>query len=580
MCIEMFRTRIMLFGTAFVVWLCCSHLFGGADGQVTDPVEVTALHTFKQSLIDPNQNLSNWNRGDPCMSNWTGVLCFNMIMDDGYLHVEELLLQNMNLSGSLSPELHRLSYMKRLNVMWNKISGNIPKEIGNITSLILLLLSGNQLTGSLPEEIGYLPNLDRIQIDENQISGPIPKSFANLNKTMHFHMNNNSISGQIPPELSSLPELVHLLLDNNNLSGYLPPELANMPKLQIVQLDNNHFDGATIPATYGNMPHLTKFDLSNNNLNGTFPGIFSGLPQLQRLALANNSLSGSIPSNIWENRTSNGTKRLIVDLQNNMLSNISGSYNLPPNVTVRLQGNPICLNTNLVQFCGSQNENDSNIQSSTNSNVACFVQSCPPPYEYVPSSLVPCFCAVPLIVDYRLKSPGFSDFRPYTNLFEEYLTSRLELKAYQLDIATTPMWETGHRLGMYLKIFPVYIDNTHHLFNSSEVLRIRGLFTRWEIRDLKIFGPYEVLNFILLDPYKDADLSSSKSGISKVALIGIALGTIAGAVTLSAIVSHLILRLNTRKRHTSSRRHLCEYLTVTIICGGSKIYHDSPLFSS
>ncbi|GMP48856.1 hypothetical protein CsSME_00016059 [Camellia sinensis var. sinensis] len=493
----------------------------------------------------------------------------------------------MNLSGSLSPELHRLSYMKRLNVMWNKISGNIPKEIGNITSLILLLLSGNQLTGSLPEEIGYLPNLDRIQIDENQISGPIPKSFANLNKTMHFHMNNNSISGQIPPELSSLPELVHLLLDNNDLSGYLPPELANMPKLQIVQLDNNHFDGATIPATYGNMPHLTKFDLSsnqlsgsipqvklsesittidlsNNNLNGTFPGIFSGLPQLQRLALANNSLSGSIPSNIWENRTSNGTKRLIVDLQNNMLSNISGSDNLPPNVTVRLQGNPICLNTNLVQFCGSQNENDSNIQSSTNSNVACFVQSCPPPYEFAPSSLVPCLCAVPLIVDYRLKSPGFSDFRPYTNLFEEYLTSRLELKAYQLDIATTPMWETGHRLGMYLKIFPVYVNNTHHLFNSSEVLRIRGLFTRWEIRDLKIFGPYEVLNFILLDPYKHADLSSSKSGISKVALIGIALGTIAGAVTLSAIVSLLILRLNTRKRHTSSRRHLLSKISFNI----------------
>ncbi|XP_028077409.1 probable LRR receptor-like serine/threonine-protein kinase At1g06840 isoform X3 [Camellia sinensis] len=516
----------------------------------------------------------------------------------------------MNLSGSLSPELHRLSYMKRLNVMWNKISGNIPKEIGNITSLILLLLSGNQLTGSLPEEIGYLPNLDRIQIDENQISGPIPKSFANLNKTMHFHMNNNSISGQIPPELSSLPELVHLLLDNNDLSGYLPPELANMPKLQIVQLDNNHFDGATIPATYGNMPHLTKLslrncslqgpipdmsrmlnlsyidlssnqlsgsipqvklsesittiDLSNNNLNGTFPGIFSGLPQLQRLALANNSLSGSIPSNIWENRTSNGTKRLIVDLQNNMLSNISGSDNLPPNVTVRLQGNPICLNTNLVQFCGSQNENDSNIQSSTNSNVACFVQSCPPPYEFAPSSLVPCLCAVPLIVDYRLKSPGFSDFRPYTNLFEEYLTSRLELKAYQLDIATTPMWETGHRLGMYLKIFPVYVNNTHHLFNSSEVLRIRGLFTRWEIRDLKIFGPYEVLNFILLDPYKHADLSSSKSGISKVALIGIALGTIAGAVTLSAIVSLLILRLNTRKRHTSSRRHLLSKISFNI----------------
>ncbi|CAL5365063.1 unnamed protein product [Camellia sinensis] len=62
-----------------------------------------------------------------------------------------------------------------------------------------------------------------------------------------------------------------------------------------------------------------------------------------------------------------------------------------------------------------------------------------------------------------------------------------------------------------------------------------------------------------------SDLSSSKSGISKVALIGIALGMIAGAVTLSAIVSLLILRLNTRKRHTSSRRHLFDLVDKSFI---------------
>lgn len=49
-----------------------------------------ALLLIKSSLFDPNGNLSNWNKGDPCNSNWTGVLCYNTTFDDNYLHVAEL----------------------------------------------------------------------------------------------------------------------------------------------------------------------------------------------------------------------------------------------------------------------------------------------------------------------------------------------------------------------------------------------------------------------------------------------------------------------------------------------------------
>ncbi|KAF5930671.1 hypothetical protein HYC85_031544 [Camellia sinensis] len=485
--------------------------------------QVTALGAIRSSLIDPNGNLSDWNRGDPCTSNWTGVLCYNTTMRDGYLHVRELQLLTMNLSGSLSPELGRLSHMQILDVMWNQISGSIPKEVGNITSLELLLLNGNQLTGPLPDEIGNLPKLDRIQIDQNQISGPIPKSFAKLNKTKHFHMNNNSLSGQIPPELSALPNLVHMLLDNNNLSGYLPPELANLPSLLILSLRNCSLQGP-IPDLSG-IPHLayidlslnqlngsippyklsenmTTIDLSGNNLTGPIPANFSGLPLLQTLSLLNNSLSGSVPASIWQNWTSNGNKSLIVDLQNNMLSNISGSVSVPANVTVRLQGNPICSNTNLVQFCGPlQNETVSHTPSATNSSDNCPVQSCP--YEYSPNSPVPCFCAAPLIVGYRLKSPGFRDFVPYWVPFEVYLTTGLELNVFQLEIVSV-FWEEGPRLRMDLKIFPVYVNTTSsYVFNGTEVQRIRSMFTGWHIPDSDIFGPYELIDFPLWGPYKD-----------------------------------------------------------------------------
>uniref|UniRef100_A0A6N2LGT4 non-specific serine/threonine protein kinase n=1 Tax=Salix viminalis TaxID=40686 RepID=A0A6N2LGT4_SALVM len=590
-------SRIWTFGAALLIWLCWSSLLVAAQDATTDPLEVKALRDIKNSLVDINNNLSNWRQGDPCTSNWTGVLCFNSTKEGRY-HVRELQLLNMNLSGTLSPSLGRLSYLEILDFMWNNITGSIPPEIGNITSLVLLVLNGNQLTGPIPEELGYLPNLERIQIDQNNISGPIPKSFANLNKTQHLHMNNNSISGHIPAELSRLPSLLHFLLDNNQLSGTLPPELSNFPNLLILQLDNNNFDGSPIPASYGNMTKLRKLslrncslqgpmpdlsgipnlgyldlsfnqlagpiptdklsenittiDLSYNNLNGTIPAYFSELPLLQLLSIANNSLSGSVPSTIWENRANN-TEGLDLDFENNTLSNITGSNTPPQNVTLRLKGNPACSNSNAI-YCESRNS-DMNNQSSTESDVTCLAQSCPPPFEYSPTSPVSCFCAAPLIFGYRLKSPGFSNFIPYRIRFENYLSSGLQLNLYQLGLDSIE-WESGPRLQMDLKLFPVYVNATNsHVFNRSEVRRIISMFTGWKIPDNEIFGPYELLYITLSDPYKDVIVTAQKSNkISTGALVGIVLGAIAAAVTLSALVSLLILRARLRNYPVISKR--------------------------
>lgn len=185
---------------------------------------------------------------------------------------------------------------------------------------------------------------------------------------------------------------------------------------------------------------------------------------------------------------------LINILKNSMKSLYVGVTNF------RLQGNPICTNSNLVQFCGSQSEGFSRLVVSPNAS-ECRPQSCPRSYEYVPASPVPCFCAAPLLVGYRLKSPGFSDFRPYIYQFEVYLSSGLNLYLYQLDIGS-PEWERGPRLRMNLKFFPAYTGNDSNLFNDSEIDRIQSFFTGWRIPDSKIFGPYELLNFTLLDPYR------------------------------------------------------------------------------
>ncbi|PSS34787.1 LRR receptor-like serine/threonine-protein kinase [Actinidia chinensis var. chinensis] len=596
----------------FALSCCCFMLL--AVAQITDPSEVSALMAIKSSLVDPMKHLKKWNKGDPCTSNWTRVLCFDTVMAAGYLHVRELQLLNMNLSGTLAPELGKLSQLQILDFMWNELSGSIPKEIGNIASLKLLLLNGNKLSGSLPDELGYLSNLNRLQVDENQLSGPIPESFSNLNSVKHLHLNNNSLSGHIPSQLSNLSNLLHLLLDNNNLTGYLPPELSNIPELRILQLDNNNFSEAEIPASYGNqlalvklslrncnlqgvLPDLsgiqnlsfldlsqnqltgfipsnqlsrnmTTIDLSNNQLIGAIPESFSDLPLLQKLSLKNNYLIGSVPANIWQNTSFSAKARLLLDFRNNSLSNILGDLNPPENVTLRLQGNPICSNVsirNRDQFCGPRAGWLDIPENSTNSTVICPIQSCPIDnnFEYVPASPLPCFCAAPLRIGYRLKSPSFFYFPPYVYQFEMYLTSSLNLDLYQLSIESF-VWEKGPRLRMNLKIFPKESSTHSSTFNMSEIVRIRRRFASWKFQGSDFFGPYEFLSFALLGPYSYVDFETRGKRISKGMLIAIVLAAVVFAAAISAVITFMVARKHARNQHTLSRKHLSSKLSIKI----------------
>lgn len=166
-----------------------------------------------------------------------------------------------------------------------------------------------------------------------------------------------------------------------------------------------------------------------------------------------------------------------------------------------LQGNPLCSNRTLTQFCVPNVEDFSNSLNVTKLN-DCSPQLCRPPYEYAPASPgMPCFCAAPLYVGYRLKSPGFLDFAPYFDAFEEELSNGLGLNMNQLDV-NSAVWQKGPRLGMHLKIFPMYINNSFKVINESEVLRIRDLFSGWRIKENHVFGPFELLNFTLSDAYE------------------------------------------------------------------------------
>ncbi|KAI7750729.1 hypothetical protein M8C21_013031 [Ambrosia artemisiifolia] len=550
--------------------------------KVTDPAEVSALLAVKGNLVDPMHHLDNWNKGDPCTSNWTGVICVHKSNVDKFWHVQEIQLLNMNLSGRLAPELGQFPHLKILDFMWNNLTGSIPKEIGNISSLVLLLLNGNRLTGSLPVELGYLTNLDRFQIDQNEISGTIPISFSNLENIKHIHFNNNSLTGQIPAELSNLSTLMHFQLDNNHFNGEIPssygniselmklslrncslqgvlPDLSRIPNLSYIDLSKNRLTGSIPSNKLSNS--MTTIDLSDNLLNGSIPESLSNLPFLQKLSLENNHLTGSISAHLWQNKSFNATSKLLLDFRNNSLSTVIGDLNPPVNASLRLHGNPICRNSSIQnkdQFCDREFEDF--IRSISNNSTECPMQSCPIDnyFEYVPRSPTPCFCASPLRIDYRLKSPSFSYFPPYEDQFEVYVTSSLDLDFYQLKIDSIT-WERGPRLRMSLKLFPKVGTERSGIFSTSDVLRIRGTFTTWVFPGSHLFGPYELLDFTLVGPYAHLNAETPRKGIRRGVLITIVAVAVVCAILVSSILTVVIKKGQERYKHTLSRKALRGY---------------------
>ncbi|WZY79859.1 hypothetical protein YC2023_026243 [Brassica napus] len=558
---------------------CCLSLLDSQ--QITHPLDVSALHAVRRKLKDPMNHLQDWKKTDPCASNWTGVFC---IADpsDGYLHVKELRLLNLNLTGTLAPELSHLANLTILNFMWNNLTGQVPPEVGNLTHLIFLLLSGNQLTGTLPQELGSLSNLLILQIDYNGISGDLPTSLANLKKLKHFHMNNNSITGQIPPEYSSLSDVLHFLMDNNKLTGYLPPELSQMASLKIIQLDNNNFVGTEIPSSYGKIPNLVKLSLRNCNLEGPVPDMsrspvlyyldlssnkltgeipnkrFSG--NITTMSLKNNNLSGEIPV-IWEKISFTAEAKLILDLRYNLFTNVSNVLNPPSNVTVKLYGNPVCARVNepnIADLCGVSTavdvvESPGSSSDNSSSTGECKRQSCPVSenYEYVIGSPVPCFCAAPIGIGLRLRSPSFSDFRPYTVAYMLDVASNLGINLYQLSIESFS-WQSGPRLAINMKVFP----DLNSKFNSTELPRIVDFFATFSLDTDDSLGPYEIIYINLLGPYKDVTLNlyPSKSGMSKGVKIGIIVGgTIAFFLGLS-FLALLLFFIKRKAKHVQQQQ--------------------------
>ncbi|CAN6459021.1 unnamed protein product [Victoria cruziana] len=176
---------------SFIIFFLFSSVVPSLSSLPTNP-EVEVLNEIRQSLIDPHNELGNWDlySVDPCS--------FALISCSPGRQVTKLDAANKGLFGKLS------------------------SAIGNLTSLTEVYFQKNSISGKIPEELGNLPVLTRLDLSNNNLSGPLPDSLGHLTSINYLRLNNNSLSGEVPVSLAKVPKLSLLDLSFNNLSGPVP----------------------------------------------------------------------------------------------------------------------------------------------------------------------------------------------------------------------------------------------------------------------------------------------------------------------------------------------------------------------
>ncbi len=313
------------------------------------------LEAFYRATNGPNWvNSENWLTDAP-LDDWYGVdtdgegRVIGLVLE-GTSDSENATRTSHGLTGSVPPELGRLTHLTVLSLERNQLTGPIPPELGDLIRLESLNLHGNALTGPVPPELGSLSRLTSLLLSANKLTGPIPPELGRLSGLQRLYLYRNNLEGRIPPELGNLSHLERLSLHSNNLEGTIPPSLLQLANL--ARLDFRRNDGLCAPGTapfaawlgdiedgegpfcnqadrkaledlhesaggsnwtdsdawlatqaleewHGvaadSLGRVTELDLAGNGLTGKLPPSLGDLGNLTLLRIGDNELSGRLP---------------------------------------------------------------------------------------------------------------------------------------------------------------------------------------------------------------------------------------------------------------------------------------------
>jgi len=197
-----------------------------------------------QKLFNATDQKLHWRMdGLTSLCAWQGVSCKNV----GDTRPTDLVLSDLNLTGTVPAQLGDLKSLIRLNLSTNRLSGTIPPSIGLVSALTTLQLDNNVFAGSLPTELGRLSRLQHFDASHGVIVGTIPTQVGQLSSLVQLNLDFNSLSGTIP-SLAHLSHLTTILLSCNHLASPLPGSLE--PILHSVvacDLSYNDFSSDPLP---------------------------------------------------------------------------------------------------------------------------------------------------------------------------------------------------------------------------------------------------------------------------------------------------------------------------------------------
>ncbi|XP_068649653.1 LRR receptor-like serine/threonine-protein kinase FEI 1 isoform X2 [Aristolochia californica] len=183
--IEILKTMLLLILVFFILLNDSAGI--SPDGE--------ALLSFKMAIVSSDGILLQWRPEDPDPCGWKGVKC-----DAETKRVIYLNLPHHKLSGSISPDIGRLSSLQVLAIHNNNLYGAIPSQLANCTELRALYLQGNYLSGLIPSELGDLAELEILDVSSNTLSGSVPPALERLSKLSTLNVSSNFLMGSIPSE--------------------------------------------------------------------------------------------------------------------------------------------------------------------------------------------------------------------------------------------------------------------------------------------------------------------------------------------------------------------------------------------
>ncbi|TYG51690.1 hypothetical protein ES288_D10G280000v1 [Gossypium darwinii] len=249
-----------------------------------------ALLQFKAKITGDQLNImESWNSSIH-FCQWIGVTC-------GRKHprVTKLKLRVLKLSGSLSPYIGNLSFLRELDLAGNSFYNQIPREIGGLRRLEALDLANNSISGEIPSNLSACSKLILVDMSNNQLTGELPSLLDLLSNLKVLGFVNNSLRGSIPPSLGNLSSLEKLGLENNALSGIIPEPFGRLRNLSVFAISSNAISGI-VPVAMFNLSNIRAFDIGINKIQGTLHSDLEiNMPYVEFFSVGGNQISGQIP---------------------------------------------------------------------------------------------------------------------------------------------------------------------------------------------------------------------------------------------------------------------------------------------